>query len=94
MPHLFVFLIVSWLMLAMQWPDNFDWESTRAINKPVSTSEKTHQEKLDSDSDKQPDVSVKVASVVGDSNDDDLDRVALNKAFKFATTSSIGLVSY
>jgi len=76
------------------WPDNFDWEATRAINKPVSTLEKTHEEKLDSDSDKQVDISVKGASVVDDSyntSEDELDPVALNKAFKFAATSSITL---
>ncbi|KAF8811119.1 urea transporter [Phlegmacium glaucopus] len=75
------------------WPDNFDWETTRAINKPCSTSEKTNQEKSDSDSDnKQADVSVKgAASIAGDSYEDELDRVALNKAFKFAAASSVAL---
>jgi len=86
-------------MFAVQWPDNFDWETTRAINKPGSTSEKTNQEKFDSDSDnKHADVSVKgVASVVGESYDnseDEVDRVALNKAFKFAAIWSVALVSF
>jgi len=76
------------------WPANFDWGATRSINSPVSTSEKTHEEKIDPDSDKnQVDVSVK-GSVAGDSDDnieDGLDHVALKKAFKFATTSSVTL---
>ena len=80
-----------------QWPDDFDWGATRAINRPVPASEKTHEEKFDPDSDnKQADVSIKGASVAGDSYDtseDDLDHGALNKAFKFAATSSVMLVS-
>jgi Na+/proline symporter len=76
------------------WPADFDWEATRAINKPATRSETTN-EKLDFDSDrKRAEVSEKEASVEGDSYDtidDDLDPVALNKAFKFATRSSITL---
>jgi len=82
-------------MSSLIWPANFDWESTRAINRPVSTVEKTHEEKFDPDSDKkQADVSVTGGSVAGDSyhtNEDELDHVALNKAFKFAATSSVAL---
>ena len=82
----------------MQWPANFDWKSTRAINRPVSTVEKTHEEKFDPDSDKkQADVSVTGGSVEGDSyhtSEDELDPVALHKAFKFAATSSVALVSF
>ncbi|KAF9479193.1 urea transporter [Pholiota conissans] len=77
------------------WPDNFDWETTRAINKPNRTSAKT-DEKADSDSeDKKHATSVK-ESIAGDSfagseEEDELDPVALKKAFKFATYSSLGL---
>ena len=81
----------------MQWPANFDWEATRAINRPVSTVEKTREEKVEPDSDnKQADVSVTGGSIAGDSyhtGDDELDHVALHKAFKFAATSSVALVS-
>lgn len=80
----------------MQWPANFDWESTRAINKPVLTVEKIHEEKFDPDS-KQADVSVTGGSVAGDSyhtSEDELDHVALHKAFKFAATSSVALVGF
>lgn len=76
------------------WPANFDWGITRAVNKPVSTLEMTHEEKIDPDSDdKEADVSVK-GSVAGDTDDiiqDELDHVALKKAFRFATTSSVAL---
>jgi len=62
------------------WPDDFDWKTTRAINQPGSISEKTNH---DSDSDNR-----KFDSYSGN---DELDHVALNKAFKFAATSSIVL---
>ena len=85
-------------MFAVQWPANFDWEATRAINRPVSTAEKTPEEKFDPDSDKKhTDVSVNGGSVTGDSyhtSEDELDHVALHKAFKFAATSSVALVSF
>jgi hypothetical protein len=77
------------------WPDDFDWRATRAINRPVPTSEKTHEEKSDPDRDnKQADVSIKGDSITGDSYDtseDELDHGALNRAFKFAATSSVTL---
>ncbi|PPQ88172.1 hypothetical protein CVT25_005137 [Psilocybe cyanescens] len=78
------------------WPDNFDWETTRAINRPAPPPAEIVDEKGDDESDKQQhEVHVK-GSVAGDSFDareqeDELDPVALNKAFKFATWSSLGL---
>ena len=86
--------------ICVQWPAKFDWESTRAINTPLSTmdSEKTHDEKFDPDSDKkQAEVTVTGGSVAGDSyntGEDELDHAALHKAFKFAATSSVALVSF
>ncbi|KAJ3510462.1 hypothetical protein NLJ89_g4658 [Agrocybe chaxingu] len=70
------------------WPDNFDWETTRAINVPAPPPEKTEK---DSDSD-----TPKKGSIAGDSYDvkeeaDELDPVALAKAFRFATVSSVSL---
>jgi len=79
------------------WPDNFDWETTRAINKPAPPPVKSVEEKRDNDNDgKDPEVNVKPGSVAGDSFDaieeeEELDPVALNKAFIFATYSSVGL---
>lgn len=80
------------------WPDKYDWESTRAINKPAqATSKRTEELKADSDSEKKEhEVVTKAGSIAGESFDaaeeaDELDPVALNKAFKFATYSSVGL---
>lgn len=79
------------------WPDNFDWETTRAINKPAPPSAKIDDEKQDDESDKNGhEVYIKGSSVAGDSFDaveeeDELNPIALNKAFRFATWSSIGL---
>jgi hypothetical protein len=80
----------------VQWPANFDWEATRAINRHVSSAEKTLEEKFDPDSDKKL-ADVSGGSVAGDSynsTEDELDQVALHKAFKFAATSSVALVSF
>ena len=86
------------MILTVQWPASFDFESTRAINRPVSNLEKIQEEKFDPDSDKkQAYVSVTGGSVAGDSfqsSEDELDPVALNKAFKFAATSSVALVGF
>ncbi|PPQ71203.1 hypothetical protein CVT26_011016 [Gymnopilus dilepis] len=81
------------------WPDNFNWETTRAINKPTPPSAKVVDEKQDDDLDKKgPEVEVKgsSSSISGDSFDaveeeSELDPVALKKAFRFATWSSVGL---
>lgn len=80
------------------WPDKYDWESTRAINKPAqATSKRTEELKADSDSEKKEhEVVTKAGSIAGESFDaaeeaDELDPAALNKAFKFATYSSVGL---
>ena len=82
----------------LKWPDDFDFEATRAINKPVvadSTPSTPHDVRDVKDEIER----VKPASIAGDSfdgkeEDDELDPVALNKAFKFATWSSVGLVNF
>jgi len=75
------------------WPDDFDFEATRAINKPVlsDSSPSTPTEGKE-----EAGITDKPVSIAGDSFDvkeeaDELDPVALNKAFKFATWSSVGL---
>ncbi|KAJ2935430.1 hypothetical protein H1R20_g1666, partial [Candolleomyces eurysporus] len=81
------------------WPEDFDWEATRSINKPAPVSKHTEAEKVqeDSDSDKKGEeiVSTKAASIADsfDANEEanELDPVALSKAFRFASWSSIGL---
>ncbi|KAF8908145.1 hypothetical protein CPB84DRAFT_1843609 [Gymnopilus junonius] len=79
------------------WPDDFNWETTRSINKPAPPSAKIVDEKQEDDIDKKgEEVEVRGSSIAGDSFDateeeSELDPDALNKAFKFATWSSIGL---
>jgi Na+/proline symporter len=82
------------------WPDNFDWETTRAINKPSHDTTPTHDDDNKSTDDegekKKVKVATKASSVSGDSfladaEEDELDPIALKKAFKFATWSSLTL---
>ncbi|KAF8995977.1 urea transporter [Cyathus striatus] len=82
------------------WPDNFDWESTRAINRPThATSPANDDDNKSSDDEgekKGENITTKAASVTGDSflaggEDDELDPASLNKAFRFATWSSLSL---
>jgi len=79
------------------WPDNYDWEDTRAINarassKDVKDRSKASNEDLSS-KEKELELEAKDASSSDDSSDadDDLDPVALKKAFRFASISSIVL---
>ncbi|KJA22557.1 hypothetical protein HYPSUDRAFT_652941 [Hypholoma sublateritium FD-334 SS-4] len=78
------------------WPDDFDWETTRAINMPSRGTGKTDEKVADSDSDDKKRAASVKESVAGDSfsgseEEDELDPVALTKAFKFATYSSLAL---
>ncbi|KAF8184798.1 urea transporter [Pholiota molesta] len=75
-------------LASIGWPDNFDWETTRAINKPVpaDSEDKKHASSVKE--------SVAGDSFTGSEEEDELNPVALNKAFKFATYSSLGLVVY
>ena len=85
-----------------QWPENFDFDITRAINAPAAHSITKADEKHASDVDvdeKKHDASASVASVTTDEaavgpapEDDDLNPEALHKAFNFAAWSSIILV--
>jgi len=85
-------------LLLLQFPENFDFESTRAINKPVVPPSSTPLEEVGETSEKYTARASK-GSIAGDSFDaqeesDELDPVALNKAFIFATWSSVFLVSF
>ncbi|KAK0186708.1 urea transporter [Armillaria mellea] len=76
------------------WPENFDFEITRLLNRPESISgfSKSKDENTCDDLDhkeKSPDVSSAHEACVDDS---DLDPVALKKAFNFATWSSVVLL--
>lgn len=77
------------------WPENFDFEATRAVNRPAPQEpelEKEPQLSEKSDS-KSQDGSTRSVSVEPDhfSEDKELDPDGLNKAFRFAAWSSLGL---
>ena len=85
------------VLCANQWPDDFNWETTRAINRPSPGAGKINEKAVDNDSDDKKHTSSVKESVSGDSfsgseEEDELDPVALKKAFKFATYSSLALV--
>jgi len=71
------------------WPEDFNFDITRAINAPATHSS-THE---NYEEEKKAEVTTAVAEI-DDKNaviDDDLDPVALNKAFRFAAWSSVVL---
>ncbi|KAJ7069974.1 urea transporter [Mycena amicta] len=87
------------------WPENYDFESTRAINKPTAaivesdgngSEAKATSEKERSSIEKKAQEKEKTPSVA-DSFDaaeieDELDPIALNQAFRFAAWSSLALL--
>jgi len=80
----------------VKWPDDFDFEATRAINKPVTPTGSYTPDLADGKDEMR--IHDRPASIAGDSFDakeesDELDPVALTKAFKFATWSSVALVN-
>lgn len=98
LPHVFTVLNKH-----SQWPADFDWSITRRINtsKPFhtasSSSDDIQNTTENKDDEKDPDIAVKPASIIDVSTrstqDEDLDPVALRKAFVFASISSLTLVS-
>ncbi|KAJ7621021.1 urea transporter [Roridomyces roridus] len=75
------------------WPENYDFESTRQINKPVVLEVSDEKVERSSVEKKEKEASVTVASSGVDAGiEDELDPVALNKAFRFAAWSSLGLL--
>ncbi|THG93661.1 hypothetical protein EW026_g7637 [Hermanssonia centrifuga] len=88
------------------WPDDFDFDITRAINAPLPASPTLSKERKDtaiheSDEDvkeKRDSISADAASVssdapqTGEPSDNELDPVGLNKAFRFAAWSSVILL--
>ncbi|KAJ7171123.1 urea transporter [Mycena filopes] len=79
------------------WPENYDFESTRAINKPAA---KLEEKEVTNEETERPSMEKKEqekAPSVADSFDaaeieEELDPVALNKAFRFAAWSSLALL--
>ncbi|KAJ7035211.1 urea transporter [Mycena alexandri] len=81
------------------WPENYDFESTRAINKPTTKFDEKEPTNVNAEAER-PSMEKKEkekAPSVADSFDaaeidDELDPVALNKAFRFAAWSSLALL--
>jgi len=79
------------------WPEDFDWSITRKLNAPVhsktasSSSYEVHEEK---DNEKDLDITVEPVAVSSarQTEEDELDPVALHKAYVFASTSSLILL--
>ncbi|KAJ7250714.1 urea transporter [Mycena rebaudengoi] len=80
------------------WPENYDFESTRAINSPDESkgAEDDHDASkrgsLDKTSNNEKSNKQAVDSVHSEEAEDELDPVALNKAFRFAAWSSLALL--
>jgi len=73
------------------WPENFDFEITRAINAP-GTKHAHARDSPDVDEDEKKSKEVVETTVVeNDESDKELDPAGLNKAFRFAAWSSIAL---
>ena len=80
------------------WPDDFNFDVTRAIRAPgAETREELEQEQEDvkrhEKGEKGEESHSYAHSVTASQTDVDLDPVALDKAFRFAAWSSVGLVS-
>jgi Na+/proline symporter len=83
------------------WPDDFDFQSTRAINAPATIRRVDQSEVAqiddkvaDFDDEKKEPVAAKAQSVSDSTSevDDELDPVMLNKAFIFAAQASVALL--
>lgn len=80
--------------MAMQWPEDFNFDITRAINAPaVHDRDSSSDENYEAEKKEQVTTTVAVVEERNAVVDDDLDPVALNKAFRFAAWSSVVLVS-
>ena len=79
-------------LIIRQWPEDFDFEITRAINAP--TARPTHaRDSTEGDEDeKKSKEAVDSAEVENDDSDKELDAASLQKAFRFAAWSSVVLV--
>ena len=81
------------MVIIGQWPEDFDFEVTRAINAP-STHHGLRRNSTEGDEDEKKSKDVaETAEVENDESDKELDPVGLQKAFRFAAWSSVVLVS-
>jgi len=73
-----------------QWPEDFDFEITRAINAPTARHAHGRDSTEGDEDEKKSGGAVETAEIEND--DSDLDPVGLQKAFRFAAWSSVALV--
>jgi hypothetical protein len=73
------------------WPEDFDFEITRAINAPTARDAKARDSTEGDEDDKKSKEAVETAEVENDESDNELDPAALHKAFRFAAWSSVAL---
>ena len=84
---------ISPVLTIGQWPEDFDFEITRAINAP-SVRDVHVRDSTEVDEDfKKSKEAIDAAEVENDESDKELDPVGLQKAFRFAAWSSVALVS-
>jgi hypothetical protein len=77
----------------LQWPDDYDFASTRAINCRAAVTGGNANEEVEEPEDEKKVPDVSVSSVQNEAQiDPELEPVALDKAFKFAARASIVLV--
>ncbi|KAF7377971.1 Urea transporter [Mycena sanguinolenta] len=75
------------------WPEDYDFETTRAINKPTPIEEIQNVDERPSMEKKEKEKTPSVADSFDAAEvEDELDPVALGKAFRFAAWSSLGLL--
>ena len=80
----------QWLDIG-QWPEDFNFDVTRAINAPSAHIHRQDSTEGDDDEKKSKDP-IDAAEVENDDTDNELDPVGLQKAFRFAAWSSVALV--
>ncbi|KAF9787824.1 urea transporter [Thelephora terrestris] len=73
------------------WPEDFDFEITRAINAPVTRPLQARDSPEVDEDEKRSKEGVEAAAVENDESDNELDPAALQKAFRFAAWSSVAL---
>ncbi|KAJ7244394.1 urea transporter [Mycena haematopus] len=75
------------------WPEDYDFEATRAINKPAPNVDEKEPQNVERPSMEKKEKTPSVAdSFDAVEVEDELDPVALNKAFRFAAWSSLALL--
>ena len=75
-----------------QWPEDFDFEITRAINAPDVRQVKARDSSEGDEDDKKSKEVAETAEVENDESDNELNPAGLQKAFRFAAWSSVALV--